>query len=64
MARTSEVFELAGRRITETDSAVLWDAVDDRHWFPLSQVEAFHVDKDGIGTIIITAWIAKQKGLL
>ena len=33
-------------------------------WFPKSQITATKFDKQGRGTIIVTEWIAKQKGLL
>lgn len=49
----------------ETDGAVLiFDpATEEEIWFPLSQVESMHHDKNGNGTIVVTDWIAKQKGL-
>ena len=31
-------------------------------WFPFSQVESMHKDKNGNGTIVVTDWIAAQKG--
>lgn len=50
----------------ETDNAVLVHdyASDEDIWFPLSQVESLHKDKNGDGSIVVTDWIAKQKGLL
>lgn len=61
--------ELAVRFITESGNAVkLYDfATETEHWIPLSQVEEMHkpvgaFPKDG--TIIMTDWIAKQKGLV
>jgi hypothetical protein len=50
----------------ETDSAVLvYDhATEEELWLPLSQVESMHKDKSGKGSIVISDWIAKQKGLI
>lgn len=52
------------RRERETDAAVLI-VVDDETpvWIPLSQVESMHFDGRGNGTIVISDWIATQKGL-
>lgn len=65
MANT-EVYELACRRLTETDNAVLIeDEIHGKLWIPLSQVEEMHFDtKTHEGTIVMKAWIAKQKGLI
>lgn len=52
---------------TETDSAVLVHdfASEEDIWIPLSQVEEMHRDpKTQVGTIVITDWIARQKGLV
>lgn len=59
-------FDFACKREHETDDAVL--VVDystgEKIWLPLSQVESMHFDAKGDGTIVITDWIARQKGLL
>jgi hypothetical protein len=48
----------------ETDNAVLvTDDDGESIWFPLSQVESMHFGKNGVGSIVVTDWIAKQKGL-
>ena len=59
-------YELACTFKRETDSAVLvFDhASEEEIWFPLSQVEEMHRDRDGRGSIVVTDWIARQKGLL
>ena len=59
-------FELACTFRHETDDAVLvYDqATDEEIWFPLSQVEEMHRDRNGNGSIVVTDWIARQKGLL
>lgn len=58
-------YELACTFKRETDSAVLvYDhATQEEIWFPLSQVEQMHRDKNGHGSIVVSDWIAKQKGL-
>jgi hypothetical protein len=53
-----------GRRVKETDSAVLWETPEGVEvWLPLSQVEAFTVNPKGEGTMKCSTWIAKMKGL-
>lgn len=49
-------------RKRETDNAVLIDVDDEDVWIPLSQVESMHFDGRGDGYIVITNWIAQQKG--
>ena len=58
-------YELACTRKRETDSAVLvFDhATEEEIWFPLSQVDSMHFDRNENGTIIVSDWIATQKGL-
>ncbi len=59
-------FELACSKKHETDNAVLiYDpATDEDIWIPLSQVEEMHFDKNGNGTIVMSEWIARKKGLI
>lgn len=61
-----ELFEFACTFLGETDAAVkVYDhASEEEIWLPLSQVDSMHKGKDGVGTIVVTAWIAKQKGLM
>jgi hypothetical protein len=47
----------------ETDSAVLIDVDGEQIWIPLSQVDSLHFDGRGNGSIVISDWIAQQKGL-
>lgn len=58
-------FELACKIKHETDAAVLvHDFVSGEDiWFPLTQVDSIHRDKNGNGTIVVSDWIAQQKGL-
>lgn len=55
-----------GRKVRESDEAVLIDHEDlGFAWFPLSQVESMHFHATtGDGSMCVTEWIAKQKGLL
>ena len=57
---------IACRFIGETTNAVHIADFDDGqcYWLPLSQVTKMTREKEGqIGTITMTEWIAKQKGL-
>ena len=58
-------YEFACTFKRETDSAVLvYDhATEEEIWLPLSQVDSMHKDKNGNGTIVVSDWIAAQKGL-
>jgi len=49
----------------ETDNAVqvLIEDTGELVWFPLSQVVSMHFDGKGKGSIVVTRWIAEQKGL-
>lgn len=57
-------FTFHGHVEKDTDNAILFVCHDTgtQEWFPLSQVEEIHRDKEGKGHIIVTDWIAKQKG--
>lgn len=58
-------FEFACLFKAETDAAVLVHDYGSESdvWIPLSQVESMHKDKEGKGTIVVSDWIARQKGL-
>lgn len=49
----------------ETDNAVkIFDpATEEECWIPLSQISEMHFNMKGEGTIVMTEWIAKKKGL-
>lgn len=51
--------------LRSTDKAILVDIDGDEHWIPQSQVhEDSEVYRQGqTGTLVITQWIAKQRGL-
>lgn len=62
-------YEIACTFLAETDNAVLIHdpASDEEIWIPLSQVEEMHHPKGDFpkdGTIVMSEWIARQKGLL
>ena len=59
-------YEMACEFTGETDNAILIrDPVDgEEYWIPIFQMISRTVSKDGVnGTIKMTAWIARKKGL-
>lgn len=58
-------YELSCTFKRETACAVLvYDhATETEIWFPLSQVDEMHRDKNNEGTIVVSDWVAQQKGL-
>lgn len=61
MSRPNEV-EIECTFLRETDNAVLIEVGDDQLWIPLSQVSSMHKGKTG--KIVMSQWIANQKGLI
>lgn len=60
-------YELSCEFVHETDNAILIKdpTNESEHWIPLSQVDEIHRDKKtNFGTIVMSDWIAKQKGLI
>lgn len=64
-------YELSCTKLRETDNAVLVldPATGENLWIPLSQVCEMHWQKDpqgdrATGTVVMTEWIAKKKGLI
>lgn len=56
-------YELKCKRVRESHAAVLIQDEDGNDvWFPHSQVEEMHFDTNGAGMIVVTDWIAEQKG--
>ena len=50
-------------KVRETDAAIMvQDEEGDNVWFPWSQMVETHFDKNLKGHIVVTEWIAKQKG--
>ncbi len=63
--RQTEMFTMEGCNIKhESDAAVLVDKDGETHWIPFSQIDKIERHKDGTAVIIMTAWIAKMKGLI
>lgn len=67
MGKYEETFELHDVHCKHaTDKAILVEGgdLDDEEWIPLSQVsdESEVMDIDDEGTLIITLWLAEQKG--
>lgn len=48
----------------ETEKAILCTIAGKETWIPLSQVHEIHREPDGkTGSIVVSEWIAKEKGL-
>lgn len=66
MAEFRDKVELGCFIKRETDKAILCDFGDKECWIPLSQVdddsEIWQAGEEG--TIIVSEWIAKEKGLI
>lgn len=66
MTTSTETYQMACTFKAETDRAVLIvdHASGEELWIPLSQVEEMHRTPTQEGSITMTAWIAKRKGLI
>lgn len=65
MAR-GETHEVRGLIQRETDAAILLELEDGEDvWFPLSQVDEIHHrgHYDELDRLVVSKWIARQKGL-
>lgn len=60
---TQEV-EIECEFIRETDAAVLIEVDDEQMWIPLSQISSMCRPQRGMGKIVMSQWIANQKGLI
>jgi len=58
-------YTVTGTIKRETDNAILVhdEESDEDVWFPLSQVDSIHRVGGGGDQVVVTDWIAKQKGL-
>ena len=65
MSRPTVEFE-DSECIQETDAALLVSIDGEEHWIPKSQItDDSEVWKQGdVGTLVITEWIAQEKGLI
>lgn len=56
------------RATAMTDKALLCEIEDEEYWIPLSQIdddsEVFDAAGNSEGRLVVTEWIAKEKGLL
>ena len=63
-----ELFECHAVCIGERPKALLMDIDGEEIWIPKSQIhdnsEVYDAGEHDEGTLVITEWIAKQKGLL
>lgn len=51
--------------VRETDNAILLRTeAGEEVWVPLSQIDEIHRDRNGMATVVMSEWIAKQKGLI
>ena len=67
MARDSKTVEFSNVTVeAETEKAILCLIDGDKHWIPKNQIDDdSEVYKKGTeGTLVITEWIATQKGLV
>lgn len=65
--RSQEKFELTGCMVEKETAAALLISIptgpgrSDEHWIPLSQIHSIHREE---GRVVMSAWIAKQKGFI
>lgn len=68
MKDDEEVFECEARCKRETPKALLCEIEGDEYWIPKSQIhddsEVYDAGENREGVLIVSEWIAKQKGLL
>lgn len=62
MSHPNEV-EIECTFLRETENAVQIEVGDEQLWIPLSQVSSMRKGKGG-GKIVMSQWIANQKGLI
>lgn len=64
MTYNDPVHEIACTFLAESEKAILINTHEENMWIPLSQVKEIHRSSNNEGTIVMTAWIAKKKGLI
>ena len=63
--RQREMYTAKGTIKAETSKAILFEVDEEAYWIPLSQIEGVVRTKmEGEDEICMTAWIAKEKGLI
>ena len=65
MPRAEEIFKIEAFVLRHTPKAVLIKYDDEELWLPRSQlVDDEELPQEGFATVKMTAWIAKEKGLI
>lgn len=60
----SKTYEAEFTVVRETDNAILLRTEDGEEvWVPFSQIDEIHRDRNGMARVVMSQWIAKQKGL-
>ena len=62
MNHNTETFAFSGTIKARTAKAILINTGESEEWFPLSHVLEIHGDPHA--DFVVTAWIAKKKGLI
>ena len=60
----SDVIDLTGTLVRETDKAILFDNGTAETWLAKSQIEYNPDDLYSIGDVTLPEWLAKEKGLI
>jgi chemotaxis signal transduction protein len=65
MMRQQETYTAKGTIKNETAKAVLFEIDGDEYWIPLSQIfKVVRTKSKGEDEIVMSEWIAKEKGLI
>jgi len=58
------IYEVQAEAIAETDAAILVQTEHGEEWIPKSQIDdnSEVYEKGHVGNLIVSQWIAKQKG--
>lgn len=65
MPQMKEIFTVEGQVLRRTEKAILFEFNEEEVWLPVSQlVDAEELPMRGFTEVIMTAWIAKEKGLI
>lgn len=61
---TTEFETIRGRKVRETDAALLWEYEKTLYWIPFSQIAKITTLSDGTQELRASVWILKQKGII
>ena len=64
MSITAEFVSVKGQIRKQTEKAIMFEYHDEMIWIPLSQIETTEDTDDGFTKVTMTAWIAKEKGII